>query len=135
MSDLKFRWTAKFEDNSTLPQYSLDDQENLFKKVLDRFSDLTQFTLSHTDKNIVVKVDLLKGIIYVNDEQQALGETELKTNVRLVFFRRHRHDMSGNGQELGHEIFYFIGFQYIDEQGHNVQKVIQLNSEGNILVS
>ena len=135
MPQLKFTWVAEFSDHSTIAQFTPDNQEILFKEVQARFSDLILFTLTHTEKSLVVKVDLTQGIVYVNDVQQPLGEPEVKTYIRLIFFRRHRHEMNMNGHELGHSVFYFIGFQYLDDQGNNVQKSIQLDQEGNILIS
>ena len=135
MIELKFTWTAEFSDSSTISQFTPEHQEILFKEVQTRFSDLTFFSLTHTEKPIIVKVDLTQGIVYVNDVQRSLGESEVKTNIRLIFFRRHRHDMNMNGHELEHSVFYFIGFQYLDEQGSNVQKFLQLDQEGNILIS
>lgn len=135
MLKLKFTWVAEFSDNSTISQFTPEGQEVLFQEVRDRFSDLTSFTLNHTEKSIAVRVDLTQGIVYVNDVQQPLDESENKNNIRLIFFRRHRVDMSMNGQEMNHGIFYFIGFQYLDDQNNNVQKFIQLDQEGNILLS
>jgi len=134
MDSLNFHWFAEF-DTSYLKQYE-NGIENKFQKVLDHASELKYFLIRHKNKDLSVTVDLKNGIIFINHHQTNIDEftkTE-KSNIRLIYFRRHRVELNAQMQEIGHNIIYFIGYQYIDKLGHNRKILLQLDSEGNIIV-
>jgi len=134
MQNLMFNWIASFNDNTSLSQFDNEGNEVLFKEVQNRFSDLTLFTISHQRKNLSISVDLIQGLIFVNDQQRPWNNEIEKNNIRLIFFRRHRVVIDDIGRMRGQETVYFLGFQYQDQNGNNCQEVLQIDQQGNILV-
>jgi len=59
-------------------------------------------------------------LISINGIQEADNDliTE-KTNIRLIHFRRNKVHFNGNLQRTGHDIIYFIGYQYLTKEGKN----------------
>jgi len=133
MNPLSFYWFAEFE-SFYLKQFD-NGIENKFQTVIDKFVELKYFCLRHKDKDMSVTVDLKNGVIFVNKHQMIDNDfiTE-KKNIRLIYFRRHRHEMNSKMQELNHQITYFIGFQWGDSENRNHKILLQLDSDGNILV-
>ena len=136
MNSLSFYWFALFNDNTVLPQFEDNGTENKFQKVIDRFADLKSFDIKHKEKDLDIEVDLRHGVIYINDSQSNLDEFKKneKTNIRLIYFRRHQVLFNASMQEIGHKILYFIGYQYNDKEGQNCKVLLQLDAEGNIIV-
>jgi len=132
--DLSFHWFAEFE-SSYLKQYD-NGIENKFQEVINHASELKYFLIRHTDKDLSITVDLKNGLLFINKHQANVDElikTE-KSNIRLIYFRRHKVDLNAQMQEIGRNIIYFIGFQYTDKDGHNHKILLQLDNEGNIVV-
>jgi hypothetical protein len=136
MSNLNLIWTANFKDGSSIKQYDEAQNEHLFKEVQNRFSELTSFSLSHINNPFIVTVDLKSGTIQINKNQKMEPELiNTGDNIRLIFFRRHKHVMNGNlNKELSHIILYFIGYQYNDIDGNNRKILLQIDQEGNIIL-
>jgi hypothetical protein len=62
-------------------------------------------------------VDLEKGCIYYNNGYLiANNEESEKRNIRLIFFRRHRVELTEHLKENKHIIHYYLGFQYNDKE-------------------
>jgi hypothetical protein len=133
MDVLSFYWIAEFEDDAI---YQFENGvEHQFKEVQDRFSELKFFTLQHKDKDISFTVDLTKGLILYGCKVETSPDLlKDKQNIRLIYFRRHKHDFSESGKELNHTIWYFLGFQYTDNEGRNRKIVLQIDQEGNFVI-
>ena len=132
MESLSFYWMAEF-NNGVIFQFE-GGKEHLYKEVKDRINELEFFHLYHKNKDIRFIVDLRKGIVKYNNSSE-LNEAEEKQNIRLIFFRRHRVKMTENCVEKSHTIEYHLGFQWNDKLGNNRKTVLQLDSEGNFLVT
>jgi hypothetical protein len=129
MDALTFYWVAEFEDDCIF-QFE-NGIEHRFQEVKDRFNKLKYFTLQHKEKDLNFTVDLTLGIITFNTKPQAEELKEKKENIRLIYFRRNRVEISGSNLEISHIIIYFLGFQYNDKFGNNRQLVLQIDEKGN----
>lgn len=135
MNSLSFIWKAKFNDNYIIFQFNEDGTENLFKEVKNKFDDLKEFSIYNKDQSIIYTVDLIKGFIYNNKQNIDLDLLkEEKTNIRLIFFRRHRIEMTEKYLEKSHNIIYFLGFQYNDKNNQNKKILLQIDSQGNFII-
>ena len=130
MKSLSFFWMAEF-NNGVIFQFE-DGKEHRFQEVLDRINELEYFHLYHKDgmTNINFIVDLKKGFIKTLDSKEPTEISE-KKNIRLIFFRRHKVEISENCIEKSHTIEYHLGFQYNDKLGNNRQIVLIIDNEGN----
>ena len=129
MNSLSFLWSAIFKDGTHINQIE-GGVEHRFQEVIDRFSDLKVFILHHKTRHDKFIVDLEDGIIYKN-ERVKYSTIDEKNNIRLIFFRRHRHELTSTMQEINHTVTYFLGYQYLDKNGNNRQTVLQIDSKGN----
>lgn len=134
MTDLKMIWIAQFKDGRSVSQITPENQEVSFRTILDQVSDLSSFQLSHREKSLRILIDLTQGRLYVNNIQAPMGDSKLKKNIRLIYFRRHQVDMNISGDVKSRRMSYFIGFQYLDEQDENQKVLLQLDQDGNILI-
>lgn len=127
---LSFFWIALFKDNSKIEQYH-DNIEIRFKEVQDKINELSYFNL--TDRNgHFFTVDLINGRIGCNYlPLPYLEATTEKQNIRLIFFRRHRVEMTENCIEKSHIIEYHLGFQYNDKLGNNHKIILIIDEKGN----
>jgi len=133
-SMLSFHWFAIFKDGTQIFQFDKDSKEHRFKEVKDRFDDLMYFSLSN-HKGKLFTVDLKQGIIGYNDLVFPYRESkEIKKNIRLIFFRRHKVQIGDNGKEQSHYITYHLGFQYNDEKDNNRKIILQIDEEGNFII-
>ena len=127
MGELTFLWIAEFEDDCI---FQIENGiEHRFQEVKDRFNELKYFTLQHKEKELHFVVDLTLGTITCNEKAQ-VGLKE-KKNIRLIYFRRHKKELSESFKEISHTIEYHLGFQYNDNLGNNRQIVLVIDSEGN----
>ena len=135
MAKLQFVWEAKFKDNSVIKQFE-NGTEHLFKEVKDRFNDLVLFSFKHISKPLVVSVDLQKGLLFLNNAQTPYEDLiKEKIDIRLIVFRRHKVTTEFNTlKEVEHKLNYFIGYQYVNKHGNNRKVILQLDSEGNIII-
>jgi len=134
--ELKFNWTAVFNDSTQISQYEVDMSEHLFKEVLDNSDKLTSFYIVHLTLPLKITVDLTRGLLFINAQQQDVGPElqEEKQNIRLIFFRRHTVKLTPEMLESGHNIVYFIGYQYNDKSGINHKVLLQVDQDGNITI-
>lgn len=129
MDSLVFYWIAEFEDDCIF-QFE-NGTEHRFQEVKDHFDTLKYFTLQHKEKDLSFTVDLTLGIITCNTKYQAM-KSEEKKNIRLIFFRRHKIEIGEKDlKEQTHNITYFLGYQYLDKNGHNIKVVLQIDEQGN----
>ena len=133
--ELELIWKAKFEDDSKVYQYDEDNKEHLFKEVLDKFDKLAYFSLHHKTKPLIITVDVKRGLIFVNSKQDVDKDLDkLKQNVRLIYFRRNKIHFDGKMRQTGHDITYFIGYQYLTWCGKNKKVLLQITQSGNIVI-
>jgi hypothetical protein len=135
-SPLKFHWTAIFKDGTEISQYDANGVEHLYKEVLDRAEELVSFYIVHITKPLKITVDVTRGILFINGKLDDSGkELQIdKTNIRVIYFRRHTSYSTLAGVELEHIITYFIGYQYNDTMGFNHSVLLQVLENGNIIV-
>ena len=127
MNSLSFLWIAEFENDSI---YQIENGiEHRFQEVIDRFNELKYFHLYHKEKELHFVVDLTLGTITCNEKAQ-VGLKE-KKNIRLIYFRRNRITMTESGQEQSHQIWYFLGFQWLNSKKENRQTVLKIDENGN----
>lgn len=129
ISNLSFYWIAEFEDDCI---YQFENGiEHRFQEVKNKINNLKYFTLQHKEKNLNFTVDLTLGIITFNKNYQAVELKEEKQNIRLIFFRRHRIEMTENLIKKSHTIEYHLGLQYNDKNGNNQKIILQIDEQGN----
>ena len=128
ISNLSFLWIAEFENDCI---FQIENGiEHRFQEVKDRFNELKYFTLQHKEKEISFTVDLINGLIIYNNYKNT-EIVEKKDNVRLIYFRRNKITMTESGNQQSHQIWYFLGFQYLDKLGNNQKIILRIDSEGN----
>ena len=132
MNKLTFFWSVIFQDGSKIEQFNEDGSENKFQLVKDRFNELAYFNLKN-NAGKMFSVNLIEGLIGYNKlEFPYIEAKEKKSNIRLIFFRRHRVEIGTQDlKEKKHEIIYFLGFQYLDKNENNQKIILQIDSEGN----
>jgi hypothetical protein len=136
MDSLSFHWNAIFKDSIHIFQFDKDGTEHKFKEVQDKFNDLVYFNLTNNNGKMF-SINLTNGLIGYNRLEFPYIETEAKKeNIRLIFFRRHRVEIGTEDlKENKHEIIYFLGFQYNTEDNKNHKILLQIDSEGNFIVT
>jgi hypothetical protein len=132
ISSLSFHWLAIFKDGTYINQFQ-GEEEHKFQEVIDKFKDLQVFILHHSKTHDKFIVDLEKGFI-CKDKPIKLNIEEKKKNIRLIFFRRHKVELTESLKEQSHIIEYHLGFQYNDKDDHNRQIVLQIDDEGNWII-
>jgi hypothetical protein len=136
MSTLNLIWTVIQNDNIEIKQFD-SEKENKFNLDWFKVGSIKEFSLSHILQPFIIKINLEKGIIYINENQITEQEfnNRVRNNIRLIYFRRHRHTMNGDlSEELKHTILYFMGYQYNDEEGKNRQVLLQIDQNCNIVI-
>jgi len=131
IQNLTFLWIAEFEDDCI---FQIENGvEHRFAEVKDRFNELKYFTLQHKEKEISFTVDLINGLIIYNNYKNT-EIVEKKDNVRLIYFRRNKITMTESGDQQSHQIWYFLGFQYLDNLGNNQKIILRIDSEGSFVI-
>lgn len=130
MQELIFQWIALFKDNTKIEQFNENKTENKFQLVKDKFEDLAYFNLTDR-KGHMFTVDLINGRIGYNYLPLPYLEKTEKQNVRLIFFRRHKVEITEKMMEKSHTIEYHLGFQYINKFGNNQKTILIIDEEGN----
>ena len=74
----------------------------------------------------VYAVDLADGHFEVDGAAFRFHEDRL-ADYRLVFFRRHTHTFNAGHDEIRHAVVYRMGWQATDADGHNVQRVMEID--------
>jgi len=135
MESLTFSWIAFFNDGKIIKQYE-EGIEHRFQEVKDNLINLIRFSLVNKNFSICFTVELKNGfILYNNYRGINLEEIEYKENIRLIFFRRHQIEIGENLKQKNHTITYHLGFQYLDKLGNNKKIILQIDEEGNWILS
>ena len=135
MNSLQFFWKARFVDNSEIYQFNKDGSENRFQLVKDKFSDLRYFYLIKKDLSQTFTVDLIHGLIFFNNHQKLIYEfTSDKKNIRLIYKRRNQVYISEKGNLLKKDVWYLLGFQYLDKNNINHKIILQIDQMGNFII-
>ncbi len=142
MDKLNFQWEAIFKDGKIIPQYE-EDKEHPFSEVRENFSDLVLFKIKHICLPLEIAVDLTRGLLFYNlgcgmELYEAIGSVDPdfikeKENIRLIYFRRHTHQLSAQLDELAHTLVYFIGYQYTIN-GINHKVIVQVDNNGHLTI-
>ncbi len=136
MNSLNLVWTVKDINDREFNQFNSTGEESKFNLDWFKYNSIKSFSLQHTHKPLKITVDLTRGFIFINSNINPDLDMDLfqdKTNIRLIFFRRHRRNLSSSLQELSHEIIYVVGFQYNNNLGNNYKVINIIDQEGNIL--
>jgi len=144
---LDFAWFALYDNGDILQQFKdlkTQEDEILFQKILDRLDTPHHFTLVNVHSNKVYSVDLQMGKISIYEtaqkskpEKETRGEE--KYDYRLIYFRRVTQEMTWDGKNLGKpqqkDIQYFLGFQYTNEKGENVKRLMQISKDDEVYIA
>lgn len=135
ISNLSFFWRARFKDESTINQIDDEGNEHRFQEILDRFDELSYFYLTN-NKDKVFSVDLTNGIIFFNNHRPIEEEFKSeKKNIRLIYFRRNIVELNSQSfKEQKRDIIYFLGLQYLDKNNINRKILLQIDSQGNVVI-
>lgn len=77
----------------------------------------------------VILVNLIDGHFEIDGKVFFCHDKDLVlTNFRLIYFRRHKHNMTLGGVEIDHTVDFHVGWQANDEAGVNHQRVISPQS-------
>jgi hypothetical protein len=131
---LNYYWSAFFSAGSMINQFD-NGIEHRFQEVKDRFETLKFFILYNKNKsedNYIV--DLEEGLIYKDRPSVTFSENIVKSNIRLIYFRRNRKILSGQLQEIEHFVHYFIGIQYLNEKNENCQVLLEIDNSGTLVL-
>lgn len=132
---LKYLFGAVFEDGSSIGQTADDKSEteplrSAFYDVLERAKEtpLELFGLLSGDGHDSWLVNLKDGHFEVGGIPFMM-HSEPVSNFRVVFFRRHFHDINievatGNSREFSHTVEYHLGWQGNDKDGKNIQRTL-----------
>jgi len=135
------QWRAEFKNSSTLFQYDEQGREILFKKVIDRASDLKSLSIL-VDKNRAYTVSLqdshfsifVNGII-INFFAHDINPKELK-NIRYIYFIRESSKFSTKTLEQispTKQHFWALGFQAIYKNS-NIKRILHIYPNGEFTI-
>ena len=135
MNSLSFHWFVILKDGTKINQFDEDGKEHRFKEVKDKFDELVYFNLTNKCGKMFT-VNLEQGIIGYNYlVLPYIKSKETKTNIRLIFFRRHTVSLTLNDlKEKQHDIIYFLGLQYNNKLGNNQKIILQIDEQGNFII-
>ena len=131
---LNYLWFAQFKDDSFINQVDDDNTEHRFEEVRLKIKELKIFVL-YNKNNINDKyiVDLENGNIYKNHIITSYSEKkEVKNNIRLIYFRRHRKYLSE--KKVFADIRYYLGLQYLNSENKNCKTILQIDNNGNSII-
>jgi len=134
--ELKLLWKATLDNGVVLSQFNSNGTETKFQDVIDNFDNLDTFELKHVSIDLLIKVDLINGLITLNDYKSATPDNlkKQKHNIRLIYFRRNNVDINIKGEILRKTTTYFIGYQYNDINGQNRKVLLNIDELGNIIL-
>jgi len=144
---LDLAWFALYDNGDILQQFKdlkTQEDEILFQKILDRLDTPHHFMLVNVHSDKVYSVDLQMGKISIYETmQKSKPEKETrgdeKYNYRLIYFRRVTQEMKWDGKKLSKavqkNIQYFLGFQYTNEKGENVKRLLQIAKNDEVYIA
>ncbi|MGD0331374.1 MAG: hypothetical protein ABSB40_13175 [Nitrososphaeria archaeon] len=124
---LKYLYTVRYNDGTEYKQNAEDisitnPEKSCFYDI--NIDEVRSFTLHGNDHQFYV--ELRYGSFMINGVRFSLYEEPLENQkLRLIFFRKHTHTFS-QGIETDHKIVYRFGWQFLDDTGKNVQRVIEI---------
>jgi len=124
---LKYKFSALYTDGTYLVQNDEDVSASDPKRSV--FFDVDQSRLEAfalMGEGHVYAVDLTNGTFGIDGVPFRMHEGPL-FRIRLIFFRRHTHAINAQFEELAHEIVYRLGWQALDAEGMNVQRVMEID--------
>lgn len=124
---LKYKFSALYSDGTTFMQG--DDDVSATDPKRSAFYDIDQSRLEAfalAGEGHTYAVDLTDGTFGIDGVPFRMHEGPL-SNIRLIFFRRHTHSINVAHKELAHETVYRLGWQGINAEGENVQRVMELD--------
>lgn len=87
--------------------------------------EVVSFTLSNREHTYTVNLE--DGHFEVDGVSFLMHtDPELK-DYRLIYYRQHTHSFNQNDEELAHEIVYCLGWQTLDKNEKNVQRIMTIN--------
>lgn len=135
---LKYLFQCLYKDGSVFCQNpedisSTDPKRSAFYDV--KHDQLEKFALF--GEGNIYAVDLITGHFEINGVQFFLHSIDRDNplkDFRLIFFRRHRHFVNvgftdgeqSSFEETDHVITYQFGWQTNDEQGNNIQRIVEI---------
>jgi len=128
---LKYLFYAEYEDGSGVTQ-SPDDTSKTDPK-RSAFFDVDQEKVSAfylIGAHHSYSVDLKDGHFEINGTSFRFheeGEFPKDAKLRLIFFRRHKHDFTSDLEEKSHSIVYRLGWQTNTAYGRNIQHVMEID--------
>jgi len=146
-------WSAYFGDRAAIHQYDDVEQtkEHLFKEILDKEKEcsLSMFMLVNRHTGTSYEVDLEHGRIFIRPIKTGVKSTRLspesevsgsdKYAYRLIYFRRVTRTMAWAGREVSdqgiQDIQYFLGFQYTNEKGENIKRLLQITKDDEVYIA
>jgi len=124
---LKYLFKALYTDGTTFTQgesdVSLQDDKRSAYFDVDQ-SRLSAFAI--TGEGHTYAVDLTTSTFGIDGVPFSIHEGPL-FRIRLIFFRRHTHAINAQFKELSHETVYRLGWQALDAEGMNVQRVMEID--------
>ena len=138
-------WVAQFKDQVTIDQYKVVNdklEEVSFKNVIDKQDELEKFILLNRARECAYVVNLVNGCIYsapLGTILQQPREDMLKKDnykYRLIYFREIERTFGSDMKEIGEpKVLFFIGFQYLDEDGKNHKRIMKICSSGSWVIN
>ncbi len=135
-------WKAIFKNGSNLEQYDTEGNEKLFKEVLDKQDELSQFVLIDRRNGDVIVVNLIKGFIAKTKLAKEIPVPRADMlrkqtyDYRLIYFREVERSFDNSMREVGTPVIkHHVGFQYTDENNKNHKRVIAITEDGHWVVN
>jgi hypothetical protein len=114
----KYKNTIYTQDKADISR--IDSAKSAFFDVKDE--PLEEFWLSNGKDSY--SVNLLDGHFEINSVPFKLHEEAGLKNFRVIYFRKHEHDLNSNNEVLEHRVEYILGWQANNENGENVQRIL-----------
>jgi hypothetical protein len=130
---MKYLFTAQFNDGSVFQQNEEDIHPN--KPGKSAFTHLLEEAETHDGialfqlkgEGHTYSVDLNDGHFEIDGIKFNTHEQNLTPkDLRLVFFRQHKHNFNVYGMEVEHDIEFFIGWQMTGDDNKNIQQTISI---------
>lgn len=134
---LKYLFDVEYTDGTTYTQ-NAEDKSILLPNERSCFYDVMQaieggksirwFMLSDGIDSYAVNLE--HGYFDVNCKAFYMHEEGTLSDFRIIFFRQHTHNFNVGvdaNEEVSHEVVYRFGWQCLDQDGKNVQRVMEFH--------
>jgi hypothetical protein len=139
MSPLKYLFVATFEDGSTIEQ-TPDDKSAIDPEKRSQFFDV----LRYGETSPIVRFELFENVGEFSSKPPMRYAVDLRdghfelcdvpfqmheepvSDLRLIFFRNHKHTFNQFHEERSHEVVYRTGWQ-TTKDGEIYQRVMQIS--------